>query len=203
MATSPKGFTQIDASNPPNGPAQINGAELFVENLIGEHVATSSDLPSSGNWVGRHIWVDDDGFDYVCTALPSAWVALSPATLAAFAVNPNMILSTTNTALTGFSKTVNNMRAVPVIIRATVQLNNSGSGADRDATLRIYEDDTAIGTARRFAVPWLSPGSISMAVLTVPHTPTAGSHTYKVFGYASINSAVSVFDSDLTISLVI
>jgi hypothetical protein len=57
MTTTPKGFTQIANSDAPNGPAQINGAELFVENLIGESVANVAALPSTGNWVGRSIFV--------------------------------------------------------------------------------------------------------------------------------------------------
>lgn len=65
MTTTPKGFTQIDATQAPNGPAQINAAELFVENLIGESVATSSALPSSGNWPGRIITAKDTGVIWV------------------------------------------------------------------------------------------------------------------------------------------
>lgn len=73
MTISPKGFTQIAETDPPDGPAQINNAELFVENLIGESVSTRSALPASGNWVGRAIYVDDEDLVYICKALPGTW----------------------------------------------------------------------------------------------------------------------------------
>jgi hypothetical protein len=73
MATSPKGFTQVAGTDAPNGPDQINAAELFVENLIGESKPTASALPTSGNWVGRTVWVVDENNFRVCTALPGTW----------------------------------------------------------------------------------------------------------------------------------
>jgi hypothetical protein len=75
MATSPKGFTQISATQSPDGPAQINGAELFVENLIGEHVDTISLLPASGNWPGRTITVIDTMLVYAWSG--TAWKLVS------------------------------------------------------------------------------------------------------------------------------
>lgn len=59
MGTTPKGYTQIDNAGPMQGPQQINDAELFVENLIGENVTTVAALPASGNWPGRTISVGD------------------------------------------------------------------------------------------------------------------------------------------------
>jgi len=60
MATTPKGFDQYDYSDEMGGPEQINAAELFVENLIGESKPTPGDLPSTGNTVGRTMFVESD-----------------------------------------------------------------------------------------------------------------------------------------------
>lgn len=70
-STSPKGFTQYDNSSSMDGPNQINAAELFVENLIGESEPTASALPADGKWLGRHIFVEDEAADYVWTS--SGW----------------------------------------------------------------------------------------------------------------------------------
>lgn len=72
MAVTPKGYTQLANDGQMKGPEQINAAELFVENLIGENVATAANLPASGNWEGRHVLVTGAG-DYVWTA--GAWKA--------------------------------------------------------------------------------------------------------------------------------
>lgn len=77
MPTSPKGFTQILATEPPNGPDQINGAELFVENLIGESVDTVAHLPTSGSWIGRTVIAEDTGVAYWNTDGLTGWVRLS------------------------------------------------------------------------------------------------------------------------------
>lgn len=61
MTTTPKGFTQITNAQAPNGPDQINSAELFVENLLGEHVATSASLPPAADWPNRFVQTDNDG----------------------------------------------------------------------------------------------------------------------------------------------
>ena len=37
-------------------------------------VATVEDLPDTGNWLGRRVFVVDDQLLFVCTALPAVWV---------------------------------------------------------------------------------------------------------------------------------
>lgn len=60
MAITAKGYTQLANSAPFNGPAQINAAEAFVEGLVDATVATSGQLPTTGNWVGRTYYVSGD-----------------------------------------------------------------------------------------------------------------------------------------------
>jgi hypothetical protein len=36
-------------------------------------VADTSSLPASNNWVGRRLFVQSVGLDYVCSALPGTW----------------------------------------------------------------------------------------------------------------------------------
>lgn len=77
MTATPKGYTLLDNSSPMAGPEQINKAERFVEDLIGESVATAANLPQSGNWLNRTIMTADTRLVYVCTALPGSWTKLS------------------------------------------------------------------------------------------------------------------------------
>ena len=73
MTTTPKGYTELNNASSMSGPQQINAAERFVEDLIGESVATAADLPASGNWVGRLVTTVDTKSLYQCTALPGTW----------------------------------------------------------------------------------------------------------------------------------
>lgn len=76
MATSsPKGFTYVQNSDPMNGPAQINQAELFAETLVGENVASYANLPTSGNWYNRIIMTRDTKWVWVWTG---SWTVLNP-----------------------------------------------------------------------------------------------------------------------------
>ena len=60
MTVTPKGYTQLTNSSDFNGPEQIDAAELFLENLIGESIASTGNLPLTGNWPGRQIYVRSD-----------------------------------------------------------------------------------------------------------------------------------------------
>jgi hypothetical protein len=71
--TSPKGFTQIQNTDGMAGPAQINAAEEFVEGLIDPVAAAPSNLPSSGNWDGREIWVTSALQSYRWIASAGQW----------------------------------------------------------------------------------------------------------------------------------
>jgi len=137
MTTSPKGFTQIANTDPPNGPSQINSAELFVENLIGEHVSTVSALPSTGNWVGRSIFV---------TALTeyrvwngSAWVA--PTHVGLIPVVP------TSVTLSGGTSTTSTNGEVAFSGAGSVLLNGVFSSAFQNYLIRLRTESSAIAAS--------------------------------------------------------
>lgn len=72
MTTTPKGYTELTNASSMSGPEQINDAERFVEDLIGESKPTAANLPTSGNWIGRTITAADTGALYLWGA--SGWV---------------------------------------------------------------------------------------------------------------------------------
>lgn len=71
--TGRTGYTEFDNGLPPEGPDQMNTIFEHFDPLIGESVATASALPSSGNWVGRTIHVEDIDVIAQCVALPGTW----------------------------------------------------------------------------------------------------------------------------------
>lgn len=204
MAITPKGFTQVANTDPFATPSDINRAQLFLEDLVGDEASTASELPSSGNWVGRHVFVSDQGADFVCAVLPNTWVRADPGHIIARSiVNPGAsgpVLGTASADIGAFTVTAT-VAAIPLLLRAELQLGNGNSGSDRTATLQLFEDGNAVGQARSFIVPSISGGTaLITAVLNVARTPSAGQHTWTVRGLASVASAVVVDDGTLTVS---
>ena len=52
---------------------QIDAAQAHFDALIGQKFPLISDLPSTGNWIGRTALVEEDKSIRVCTGLPSTW----------------------------------------------------------------------------------------------------------------------------------
>jgi hypothetical protein len=59
----------------PEGPAQIAAAYAHFDALIGESVAAVANLPASGNWNGRTIYVEATDSVYVWRGAAWRWVA--------------------------------------------------------------------------------------------------------------------------------
>jgi hypothetical protein len=150
MTTTPKGFTQIAGTDAPNGPSQINAAELFVENLIGESVLSAANLPASGNWVGRQIVVTADGTINQWSG--SGW------TLIGFVANYPEFHSkpTTSQSLTGGSVQLVTNWGTPdksigfsysggkiTVARAGVYFVNASLGSGTE--LALYQNDASTG----------------------------------------------------------
>jgi hypothetical protein len=51
------GYTEFDNGLPPEGPDQMNGIYEHFDPLVGETAALISDLPPTGNWTGRTVYV--------------------------------------------------------------------------------------------------------------------------------------------------
>ncbi|MDQ5862184.1 MAG: hypothetical protein M3536_07975 [Actinomycetota bacterium] len=87
-----------------------------------------------------------------------------------------------------------------VCIDYNVALTNANSGAHRDAAVRVTCDGAEID-GWSFAAPYVA--GIEAPVfpsLQVFHTPTAGAHTWKVQGNASISGAVRVLRGSVTVT---
>jgi hypothetical protein len=137
MTTSPKGFTQLAGTDAPNGPSQINAAELFVENLIGENVSTVSALPSSGNWVGRSIFVTGIGEFRVWNG--SAWV--TPTHVGLIPVVP------TSVSLTGGTSATSPNGVVAFTGSGAVLLNGVFSSSFQNYLIRLRTESSAIAAS--------------------------------------------------------
>jgi hypothetical protein len=168
MATSPKGFTQIEATAAPDGPSQINGAELFLEGLIGENVATPGDLPASGNWKGRTIWVASTACYYTWTG--TAWFsglfrshveylfdrsAIGDGVTALFTISTDSTLTTDSTFTT-----------VPGSTGNTFTLVNAGI-----YSIDVYAQVGAASTGR-FAVSLTQDGATPSSVIANNSSPS-------------------------------
>lgn len=113
---------------------------------------------------------------------------------------PNQLLTTSKATLSGLSLTAT-LPAAPVLVEATIQFENSGSGDDRTVAAEIHDGATVIGLTRNFVIPFVTGSTAQTCVLIVPYTPSAGSHTYTVQANASINSAVNVRECKIEVTI--
>ena len=71
--TGRTGYTAYDDDSAYDPAAHVTDVASHFDALIGETVDTASNLPTSGNWVGREIMAEDTLAIYRCTALPNTW----------------------------------------------------------------------------------------------------------------------------------
>lgn len=193
------GYTGVSNDNTFAPPADITAVYAHFDPLIGETVATAADLPASGNWTGRSIFVADQGRVLVWSG--SAWIIPSSKVAGISVLAGSQLLTATAATITGLSSTVV-LTAVPVRVKATIQFENTNSGADRYALAQLWDGTTAIGAEREILAPYAaSVGLITPLMLIYSFTPTAGSHTFTVKARATVASAVTVRDCDLEITV--
>lgn len=79
-----------------------------------------------------------------------------------------------------------------VTVSYNVTLVNANSGAHRSAAIRVTCDGAEVD-AWAFTCPWLTGIQVpTFPSLSVPHTPAAGSHTWKIQAQAGVGEASSV-----------
>lgn len=194
MAVTPKGYTQIANDGPMQGPEQINDAELFVENLIGEYVANVAALPASGNWPGRTV----SAGGLLRTSDGSGWPLGAGRRLGSnrnnsantLPANPAWMDLCTVTATTA-----GGLCAAGWAIHAL----NGNSGAARTMTVRVVCDGVQVDDAITYDLP-LSDTNGRSAAYNVESTPGAASHVWKLQAYASANPTVIVQHAVLTVT---
>lgn len=83
--TGRTGYTGVANSDPMQGPAQIDDVYAWFDPLVGETEPTSASLPSTGNWIGRTIYVQDintsriwDGTEWAYEGLIAAVTTFGP-----------------------------------------------------------------------------------------------------------------------------
>lgn len=193
------GYTSVTNDNPFAPPADITAVYAHFDPLIDPSVPTAGDLPASGNWVGRSFFVTDELRIKVWSG--SAWVIPASKVAGISVLAGSQLLTTTAATLSGLSSTVV-LTAVPVRVKATLQLENTNSGADRFAFAQLWDGAAAIGAEREILVTYAaSVGLISMLTLVYSYTPTAGSHAFTVKARSSSASAVTVRDCDLEVTV--
>lgn len=193
------GYTNPTNDSPFAPPADITGVYEHFDSLIGESAATLTDLPDAGTRpVGYHVWVVAEGCDYVDTG--SAWMRNGSSLLGLVVATPNQLLTTTKVAISGLSSTVT-VPALPVRVKSVIQFENSASGGDRTVAAELRDGGTVLGLTRNFVIPWVTGSTVQSCVLIATYTPSAGSHVYTVQANASINSAITVRECEIEVTV--
>lgn len=191
MTTTPKGYTELTNASAMSGPEQINAAERFVEDLIGETAATIASLPSSGNWLGRTIAVGGRLHVWNGAWAPQArrlGVQRNTAdTIPAGTPSWTDICTVTATSAGG-----------PCVADWVCRFRNANSGSARILGTRVLCDGAQVEDVLNYDVP-LGDNTGKPAAYRVESTPTAGVHTWKFQCNGSVASAIYVDHAVLTV----
>lgn len=80
--TGRTGYTAPTNSNAPDGPAQIAAVYAHFDARVDATLATVAELPASGNWTGRTIYVTEDRSSWVWDTIwrvrASKWITYTP-----------------------------------------------------------------------------------------------------------------------------
>jgi hypothetical protein len=95
------GYTAITNGDAYNPAVDMTGILEHFDPLIGEEIDTASNLPASGNWVGRTITAEDTGIVYVNTDGATGWEAAF--TAAPIAFTPSVTGVTTSSSNARYS----------------------------------------------------------------------------------------------------
>lgn len=153
--TGNTGYTAPTNGSPFQPPADMAAIYKWWDDRVGVSVATASALPTSGNWVGRTIFVADEGNFRVCTALPGTWSPVSPATVrfkgsiltsTAVAANTNISYTTiVEDTTSGWSATNKNWAAPfagTYLICVACKTTSAGPGVN--SSVAIMKNGTAV-----------------------------------------------------------
>lgn len=94
------------------------------------------------------------------------------------------------------------MVAGPALLRATGVIANGDSGGVRTATLRVTRDGTPVGEVVNYYLPNVAGATVGQPIGIEVEIPaeTAGGHTYRLEGVASVASAVVVLGARLSVA---
>lgn len=133
-------------------------------------------------------------------ANPAGWYPPDGAVLAqATRFNTSTTITTTATAI-GSLSAIGVATGAPVAVDLQLVAANANSGGTRYITVQIFEDATALGTARQYNLPYVAGVSTLFSeTLHALYTPAAGLHTWTVKVLADANGAVTVFEARLVV----
>lgn len=175
--TGRTGYTAVSNGDAPDFGGDITNVYEHFDPLIGESVDTAASLPSSGNWVGRTVLVEDTGIQYVCVALTATWVPVN-ANSGVFRIKPATV------AGTGVSLGTNG--AVSFTTATAVSLNGVFSSTF-DAVRFVFEY-TAKSANSTVLCRLRSSGS-DISTSNYNSQRTAGSSS----GYAGVNQLAQAY----------
>lgn len=178
MTTTAKGFTKYTNSDDMDGPAQINAAEQFLEDLIGESAASPGALPADGVWEGRivytngalRVWDIGDAAWHVLTSWEFGFAQNATPTICAGSPSFTDVLTITATSHGG-----------DLFVDWDAEYYNSASGANRSVSFRLLLDGTQIANVHTYDAP-VTPGGNGYGAggMWKISAPAAGSHTIKL-----------------------
>jgi hypothetical protein len=122
-------------------------------------------------------------------AAVAGWYPLPGTILGSNQALPNSLVVTGVTAIAGLSATTY-CPGTPVKIAFEALFENTGSGANREVSVQVYEDGTAIGISRDWFVGFVNT-QVSTTNMNVFRTPTAGIHTYTARTNTAVASAIT------------
>ena len=141
----------------------MEALEDHFDDLIGESKPTASDLPSSGNWLGRTIMAEDTGVSYKCIGLPGAWLKLQDSPFAMESRVTNVTIGASGSSwIVNVSFTAGTFSQPPIVM-ATLQaspgvarkLNVQATAITKDGfQLVVSTGDATNPGAQTAAVGW-------------------------------------------------
>jgi hypothetical protein len=113
-------------------------------------------------------------------------------------VAPLLLLTTSPATIAGATITVPVVQGQAYVIKLICTIANSASGADRTATIRLYEAGVAVATPA-FAIPYVTGSSSTTCVVLFQRTAAAtGNLVYTVTSNANLANAVNFQDAEIS-----
>jgi hypothetical protein len=195
------GYTALTNASPMAGPSQITGVYSFFDSLIGEERNTVALLPSSGNWVGRTIYVRADRTPRVWNG--TGWESigrLRSTDYATGATDGKTLNPGTEYNITFIGKTL--PLGGDAMVTASVNIWNNGVNAAGNLSILL---GTAIVHSRRWhthskASAQMVPSTIA-ADFVVPASSTGQAIQFLVSSDSSSAGGVELWDAEMKVSI--
>jgi len=195
------GYTALSNSSPMAGPTQINAVSSWFDTLVGEERATVAALPSSGNWVGRTIYVRADRSQRVWSG--SGWEIVGRIRSTDYmigATDGRVINPGTDFNLGFISKTL--PLGGDALVTASVNIWNNGNNAAGQLSILL---GTTIVRSRRWHTHAKATGQMTgytvAADFAVPASSSGQAIQFVVASDSNSGAGVEVWDAEMKVSI--